>query len=121
MKYLISLLVIAFILLVVVMPVVGAFVPWAIGDYSQGARTGLINKISHKGLICKTYEGYLLVGNGQNVQPEEFHFTVKDEEVARQIEALSGKVATLEYRQNFLSSQCWGDTNYDVVGVTVAN
>jgi hypothetical protein len=99
--------------------VIGMFVPFAAVTYSDGDRTGLVNKISQKGLVCKTYEGSILVGNGQNVQPETFKFTVKDPEVVKQIEAAQGKVASLEYQQYLFSSACWGDTNYEVTGVRV--
>ena len=100
--------------------IVGTVVPFALVGYSDGARTGLVNKISHKGLICKTYEGYVLVGNGQNVQPEQWDFTVKDESVAKQIESAEGKVATLEYHQYWITSPCWGDTSYEITGVSVS-
>lgn len=105
--------------MVVVMPVIGSFISWSVFDYSEGSRTGLVNKISNKGVVCKTWEGYILVGNGQNVQPEQFDFTVKDDAIAHQIEALSGKVVTLTYKQYLFASPCWGNTNYEVTAVTV--
>lgn len=99
--------------------IVGSFIPWAAVQYSDGERTGLVNKISHKGLICQTWEGQMLVGNGNNVDPEEYFFTVKDDAVVKQVQDAQGKIATLHYKQYALSSNCWGDTSYEVVGVTV--
>ena len=88
-----------------------------LGHYSEGERTGLINKFSKKGLVCKTYEGYMLVGNGQNIQPEQFYFTVKNKQVADKINAKIGANTTLVYEQKFISSNCWGDTNYEIIDV----
>ena len=89
----------------------------AVGHYSEGERTGLVNKLSKKGLFCKTYEGYMLVGNGQNIQPEQFYFTVKNKEVADKINAKIGTTATLVYDQKYFVSACWGDTAYEIIDI----
>lgn len=94
--------------------IVSLFVPIRFFDYSDGQRSGLVNKISHKGILCKTWEGYLLVGNGQNIAPETFKFTVRDSSVVQKLEALGGKPATLTYRRFLFTSSCWGDTVYEV-------
>lgn len=59
----------------------------------------------------------MLVGNGQNINPETFSFTVKSEEVAKEIEAKSGSVATLVYHQYGLTAKCWGETDYEITAV----
>ena len=71
--------------------------------YSDGERTGLLTKLSHKGNVFKTYEGEVLIGNFQqapNVMvPEKFYFSVKSEKLADTLMKLQGKVISLKYFQ----------------------
>lgn len=71
--------------------------------YSDGERTGLLTKLSHKGNIFKTYEGEILIGNFQqapNVMvPEKFYFSVKSEKLADTLMKLQGKIISLKYHQ----------------------
>lgn len=93
------------------------FVPFALLEYSDGVRSGLLNKLSSKGLICKSYEGYMMIGDGNVINPEIFRFTVKDQSVVKQLSSSLGKVVSLEYKQYLVVSPCWGDTSYEVVGI----
>ena len=71
--------------------------------YSDGERTGLLTKLSHKGNIFKTYEGEILIGNFQqapNVMvPEKFYFSVKNQKLADTLMRLQGKIVSLKYFQ----------------------
>jgi hypothetical protein len=71
--------------------------------YSDGERTGLLTKLSHKGNVFKTYEGEILIGNFQqapNVMvPEKFYFSVKSEKLADTLMKLQGKIISLKYFQ----------------------
>ena len=71
--------------------------------YSDGERTGLLTKLSHKGNVFKTYEGEILIGNFQqapNVMvPEKFYFSVKSEKLADTLMKLQGKIISLKYHQ----------------------
>jgi hypothetical protein len=71
--------------------------------YSDGERTGLLTKLSHKGNVFKTYEGEVLIGNFQqapNVMvPEKFYFSVKSENLADTLMKLQGKIISLKYHQ----------------------
>ncbi|MFM6924114.1 MAG: hypothetical protein ACKOU7_01305 [Ferruginibacter sp.] len=71
--------------------------------YSDGERTGLLTKLSHKGNLFKTYEGEVLIGNFQqapNVMvPEKFYFSVKSEKLADTLMKLQGKIISLKYYQ----------------------
>lgn len=71
--------------------------------YSDGERTGLLTKLSHKGNIFKTYEGEILIGNFQqapNVMvPEKFYFSVKRKQLADTLMKLQGKTISLKYHQ----------------------
>ena len=47
-------------------------------DYSNGYRSGMLQKFSKKGWICKTYEGELWQSVVANVAPNVWNFTVRD-------------------------------------------
>ena len=88
-------------------------------SYSQGERAGFLQKVSHKGWICKTWEGELSLVALPGAAPEKFFFTVRDDAVAAQVNAAAGKRVTLQYEQHKgLPSSCFGDTDYFIVGVT---
>ncbi len=71
--------------------------------YSDGERTGLLTKLSHKGNVFKTYEGEILIGNFQQAQnvmvPEKFYFSVKNKKLADTLMKLQGKIISLKYHQ----------------------
>jgi len=88
-------------------------------SYSQGERAGFLQKVSHKGWICKTWEGELSLVALPGAAPEKFFFTVRDDAVAAQVNAAAGKRVSLQYEQHKgLPSSCFGDTDYFIVGVT---
>jgi hypothetical protein len=87
-------------------------------SYSTGERAGFLQKVSHKGWICKTWEGELSLVAMPGSAPEKFLFTVRDEAVAQKVSAAAGKRVTLNYEQHKgLPSSCFGDTEYFVVDV----
>jgi hypothetical protein len=87
--------------------------------YSSGERAGYIQKISKKGWICKTWEGELAMANLPGAMPQIFTFTVRDDEVAHQIEQHAGQPVSLSYEQHpGIPSTCFGDTEYFVVKLT---
>jgi len=87
-------------------------------SYSSGERAGFLQKVSHKGWICKTWEGELSLVAMPGAAPEKFLFTVRDEAVAQKVSAAAGKRVTLNYEQHKgLPSSCFGDTDYFVVDV----
>lgn len=89
-------------------------------SYSEGERAGFLQKVSYKGWICKTWEGELSLVAIPGAAPEKFLFTVREDAVAQQLNAVAGKRVTLKYEQHRgLPSSCFGDTDYFVVGVTV--
>ncbi len=106
--------------LVVVPPLV--FAAWASAtlgfSYSSGERSGYIQKVSHKGWLCKTYEGELAVQSLPGAAPEVWNFSVRDKNVVDQIDALSGDKVVLTYEQHKgVPSQCFGETEYYVTSV----
>ena len=83
---------------------------WA---YSEGERAGYVQKFSKRGWVCKTWEGELLLTTLPGVVPEKFEFTVRDDAVADQLTAATGKRVVLSYSQHKgVPGSCFGDTEY---------
>ena len=106
------------VLFLVVLPL-AAFALWVTialnFSYASGERAGFVQKLSNKGWVCKTWEGELALANGPNVMPEIFHFTVRDDQVAAQINSSLGKQVKLSYEQHKgVPTQCFGETEYFV-------
>jgi hypothetical protein len=86
--------------------------------YSQGERAGYVQKLSKKGWICKTWEGEIAMVTMPGAIPEKFFFTVPEDAVAEQINALAGKRVVLDYQQHkFIPSSCFAETEYFVTAV----
>lgn len=89
--------------------------------YSTGERAGFVQKISHKGWLCKTWEGELAMANLPGTMPQIFNFTVPNDSVARVIEQTLGKRVSLHYEQHrALPTRCFGETEYFVSEVRPA-
>jgi hypothetical protein len=84
-------------------------------SYATGDRAGYVQKFSNKGWVCKTWEGEIAMVTMPGAIPEKFEFTVRDEQVAQQINALAGKRVVLHYKQHkFVPTSCFGETEYFV-------
>jgi len=100
----------------------GGFIT-SFGSYSDGERSGNLQKFSKKGLIYKTHEGELAMDgikiskNGKN--GSVFEFSVMDESIAKQLDTLVGKDITIKYEQKLHVSFHDGSTDYIVKSVTV--
>ena len=87
-------------------------------SYSSGERAGYVQKFSHKGWLCKTWEGELAMANLPGTMPEVFAFTVWDESVAGRINGLMGQRVVLHYMEKVgLPTSCFGETRHFVDGV----
>lgn len=101
--------------------------------YSEGSRTGVVSKISNKGLFCKTYEGELVMGGLRNttsispdgyatssVSANVFDFSVVDPVIVDKIVEASrtGERATLYYDQKLLFNPCTQKTGYVITNIT---
>lgn len=90
-------------------------------SYSRGDRVGYAQKLSEKGWICPTWEGELAMSNVPGQVPEKFPFSVRDDAVARQIQALDGRRVVLTYEQHRgVPFSCFGETQYYVTGARPA-
>ena len=90
--------------------------------YSDGYRSGLLQKFSRKGNMFKTYEGEMILSNvssnANNVLvPEKFTFSVSDKKIVPRLDSLQGEYVTVRYKQK--NSTLWwrGESVYIVVGV----
>jgi len=82
-------------------------------SYSEGDRIGYVQKFSHRGWICPTWEGELAMTPVPGAAPEIFRFTVRDEAVVKRVQAAEGRKVALHYKEKRgIPSSCFGDTRY---------
>lgn len=87
-------------------------------SYSAGERAGYMQKLSYKGVLCKTWEGELQLVALPGSTPEKFYFSVRDEAVAKRVNATMGKRVALTYEQHVgVPTRCFGETEYFVTDV----
>ena len=108
---------------IVVIPVLlfsiyaGAALNWA---YSEGERAGVLQKFSHKGWVCKTWEGEIAMTTVPGVAPVMWNFTVRDDQVAQQMSSAVGQRVVLHYQEHRgVPTKCFGETAYFVDSVTI--
>ena len=94
--------------------------------YSDGNRTGLLQKLSHKGTIFKTYEGELVLSSisstaGVALASEKFYFSVADKAVATKMESFEGKKVKVHYLQKNGKLPWRGESEYIVDDVEQDN
>lgn len=99
--------------------------------YSDGTRSGIVRKLSHKGYVFKTWEGELQmsgfltpmdgtqISTGGNLW--NFSVDASKEEVIKSLREAesSGKRVTLHYIEHLKQFDWRGDTKYFIDGVTV--
>jgi hypothetical protein len=89
-------------------------------SYSMGERAGWVQKLSHKGWICKTWEGELALVSLPGSAVEKFYFTVREEAVAQQIMKAMGKRVSLHYEEKVgLPTSCFGETRHFVTKIEI--
>jgi hypothetical protein len=82
-------------------------------SYSEGERAGYLQKLSRKGWLCKTWEGEILLSSMPGAIPERFAFTVRDDNVIKQLQSSMGKRVQLSYSQHIgIPTSCFGETSY---------
>lgn len=89
-------------------------------SYSSGERAGYVQKFSHKGWLCKTWEGELAMVSMPGTMSEKFQFSVTDDAVSDKINKNLGKRVSLTYEQHVgVPSTCFAETQYFVTDVRV--
>ena len=91
-------------------------------SYSDGDRSGILQKFSRKGWICKTYEGELALSFTPGLAPVIWSFSVRDEAVANKVKGAEGKRVVLHYREHRgVPTECFGETAYFVDDIRLVN
>jgi hypothetical protein len=107
--------------------VLSGSVYWKYGfTYSEGYRAGLLQKISYKGNIFKTYEGELILSSIQSnanvaIASEKFFFSVTSKEIALQLEKVQGKNIVVHYVEKNGTLPWKGESNYFVDSLKINN
>jgi hypothetical protein len=87
-------------------------------SYSSGERAGYIQKISQKGWLFKTWEGELAMATIPGVMPQVFDFSVRDSDVAHQLERHIGQRVSIHYEQHCgIPTTAFGETQYFITSV----
>lgn len=105
----------AIILLVLSILTSAVYYMYRTWNLSDGTRTGVLFKISKKGVFFKTYEGQIHLG-GSNIMSNQsvWDFSAKDESVYGEIQKFEGKNVKLHYKQLVDPFPWQGDTEYIV-------
>jgi hypothetical protein len=91
-------------------------------SYSSGERAGWVQKLSHKGWVCKTWEGELSMVAMPGAAPEKFFFSVWSDVVAEEINRNMGKRVSLHYEEKMgIPTNCFGETRYFVTRITIVD
>jgi hypothetical protein len=96
---------ILYILLIVFFVFIGFYMHWKYYyTYSDGYRSGVLQKFSRKGYVFKTYEGEIILSNMQGnaggiIVPEIFEFSVIEKKIAQQLDTLQGRKVIVHYLQ----------------------
>jgi len=112
--------------LAIVVIVLAIFLYWKYSfTYSEGNRSGLLQKFSYKGTIFKTYEGELIMSSVKSNQDvslasEKFHFSVPEKELAEKLMRLEGTMVVIHYKEKNGTLPWRGETVYLVDSVTFA-
>ena len=94
--------------------------------YSEGTRSGILTKVSRKGVLFKTFEGELLIGGlseGQGaLSPSKvFSFSILNKDVYDKLEKYQGDKVVIHYKQVLHNFFWQGDTDYFIYDVTIVN
>jgi len=82
-------------------------------SYSEGERAGVLQKFSNKGWVCKTWEGELAQYVVGGVSPQIWHFSTRDEELAKQLMKATGERVQIHYTEHKgIPTNCFADTPY---------
>jgi hypothetical protein len=88
--------------------------------YSEGDRAGVLQKFSKKGWLCKTYEGELALYIVGGVAPQIWHFSTRDEALAKKLSGAVGKNIQLHYTEHRgVPTQCFAETPYFAQGFQI--
>nr|WP_315224145.1 6-phosphogluconate dehydrogenase [uncultured Flavobacterium sp.] len=84
--------------------------------YSEGYRSGELIRMSHKGVLMKTWEGELSQGvSGSQI----FRFSVldTDQTVVDDLNKFQGQYVKLTYEERYKTFSWWGESRFYVTAV----
>jgi uncharacterized protein YxeA len=84
--------------------------------YSEGVRSGELIKISHKGVLVKTWEGELSQGIS-GAQIFKFSVSGNRKDVIDMLKEYQGDYVKLTYEERYTTFFWWGDTKYFISDV----
>lgn len=92
--------------------------------YSDGSRAGLLQKISRKGTMFKTFEGEMILSSVQSnnnvpLASEKFFFSVSNKQVADKLSSMQGEFIVVYYREMNGTLPWRGESAYIVDSVAV--
>lgn len=87
--------------------------------YSEGTRSGILNKVSKKGFIFKTFEGELNIGginqgDGTIMPNTVFKFSITDIKTYEKLDSLQGRKVVVSYTQVIKNFFWQGESDYFV-------
>ena len=109
------------IVLGVVLLLVAAYLAVVLNwSYSEGDRAGVLQKLSRKGWLCKTWEGELAMSTTPGVAPVIWSFSVRADQVASELALAAGKPVALHYEEHKgIPTSCFGETPFFVTSFRV--
>jgi hypothetical protein len=90
--------------------------------FGEGVKAGNLNFVVKKGYVFKTWEGRIIqegfkTPNPNQMQSNEFDFSIIDDAIAQKLERYSGKFVELRYKE-YLNAIPWrGNSNYIVTEI----
>lgn len=88
--------------------------------YSQGFRDGYVTKISHRGLLWKTWEGTMQSGSGELASVQsEYEFSVVDDELVKELAlaAAAARRVRLVYSEYLITDWRKSESGYLIMNV----
>ncbi|MEC5164776.1 hypothetical protein RCH18_000495 [Flavobacterium sp. PL11] len=105
---------------IVILSIVLYFTFLSTASYSEGVRSGELIKVSHKGIMFKTWEGEISQGiSGAQI----FAFSILDSEpeVIASLQEMEGQYVQVTYHERYRTFPWWGDTHYFITAVKKVN
>lgn len=90
--------------------------------FGEGVKAGNLNFVVKKGYLFKTWEGRIIqegfkTPNPNQMQSNEFEFSVVEDSIAQILERYSGKFVELRYKE-YINAIPWrGNSNYIVTEI----
>ncbi|MEO8086635.1 MAG: hypothetical protein ABI763_07445 [Bacteroidota bacterium] len=106
--------------IVIVVAILTFYIYWNYyNTYSEGNRSGTLQKFSKKGNVFKTYEGELIMSSiastgNVTIASEKFLFSVTSDSLAQTLFNMEGKHVTVHYEQKRKHLPWNGETDYFV-------